>query len=128
MPRVDGVVVDTFDASGGELADPAAAPARRWIDDPVTKCLPRFVQIAIRKVIARLDFVVVARPRPSIKNRLHSLLAVSYRCSVQLSEKASAQVLKGCPSRSRFHGWPLACAPFTVRRAPSAGMSSVQTP
>ena len=35
---------------------------------------------------------------------------------------------KGLPSRSRSHGWPLASWPLKVIRAPSAGMSSVQTP
>jgi hypothetical protein len=76
MTRVHRVVVDTFDACGGEITDLATASAGRSINDPVTKCFPRFVQVAIRKVIARLDFVIVARSRPSIKNRLHSPSAV----------------------------------------------------
>ena len=54
--------------------------------------------------------------------------ASSYRASVQLSEKASAQVLKGRPSRSLGHGRPAASTPFRVRRAPSAGISNVHTP
>jgi NADPH-dependent curcumin reductase CurA len=51
-----------------------------------------------------------------------------YRASVQLSENASALVLNGRPSRSRFHGFPAACTPLRVRRAPSAGISTVHTP
>ncbi len=52
----------------------------------------------------------------------------SYRPSVQLSEKASAQVLKGRDSRSRGQGWPLASLPLRVRRAARAGIRIVQTP
>ncbi len=51
-----------------------------------------------------------------------------YRASVQLSEKASAQVLNGRPSRSIGQGLPAASMPLRVRRAPSAGIRSVQTP
>ena len=42
-----------------------------------------------------------------------------YLASVQLSEKASAQVLKGFPSRWRGQGWPEASSPLRVRRAPA---------
>ena len=48
--------------------------------------------------------------------------------SVQLSEKAKALVLNGRFSRSRGQGLPAACTPLRVNRAPSAGMSTVQTP
>jgi len=41
--------------------------------------------------------------------------------AVQLSENASALVLNGLPSRSRFHGRPAASMPLRDRRAPSAG-------
>ena len=51
-----------------------------------------------------------------------------YRASVQLSENASAQVLNGRPSRCSGQGLPAASTPLRVRRAPSAGISSVQTP
>lgn len=50
------------------------------------------------------------------------------RASVQLSEKASAQVLNGRPSRCRGQGLPAASTPFRVSRAPSAGTSTVQSP
>ncbi len=48
--------------------------------------------------------------------------------SVQLSEKASAEVEKGLPSRSRGQDFPLASTPLRTRRVPSAGISTVQTP
>ena len=48
--------------------------------------------------------------------------------AVQLSEKASAQVLNGRPSRSRGQGRPAAWTPLCVSRAPSAGIRIVQTP
>ncbi len=51
-----------------------------------------------------------------------------YRGSVQLSEKASAQVLNGRPSRSTGHGRPDACTPSTVSRVPKAGINSEHTP
>ena len=45
----------------------------------------------------------------------------AYLASVQLSENASALVLNGLPSRSRFLGRPAASMPLRDRRAPSAG-------
>jgi hypothetical protein len=57
-----------------------------------------------------------------------TILAIPYRVFVQLSENASAQVLKGRVSRSRGHGRPTACSPFRVRRALIAGTRIVQTP
>ncbi len=50
------------------------------------------------------------------------------RASVQLSEKARAEVLNGRPSRTRGQGVPAAAMPFTTRRAPETGTSTVQTP
>ena len=61
-------------------------------------------------------------------HRAGRLIAGFYRAAVQLSENASAQVLNGCPSRSRGHGLPTACTPLRVSRAPSAGISTVHTP
>ncbi len=61
----------------------------------------------------------------------HSALAghgSAYLASVQLSENASALVLKGRPSRSRFQGLPAAWTPLRVKRAPRAGMRTVHTP
>src|SRR5258708_4227813 len=52
----------------------------------------------------------------------------NYRASVQLSEKASADVLKGRPSRCNGQGLPPAMVSLRVRRAPKAGISKVQTP
>jgi hypothetical protein len=69
----------------------------------------------------RMAAQICVAPMPSIQ-------ALRQRCSVQLSENASAQVLNGRPSRSRGQGWPRACSPSTVRRAPSAGISTVHTP
>ena len=51
-----------------------------------------------------------------------------YRGSVQLSEKARAQLLNGRPSRCIGHGWPVACTPSRVSRAPNAGISRLHTP
>jgi hypothetical protein len=51
-----------------------------------------------------------------------------YRASVQLSEKASALVLKGRPSRSVGHALPLASTPLRESRVPSAGIKIVHTP
>ena len=51
-----------------------------------------------------------------------------YRASVQLSEKASALVLKGRPSRSVGHALPLASTPLRDSRVPSAGIKIVHTP
>ena len=64
----------------------------------------------------------IPAPCRSVGRRLQA------RTSVQLSENASAEVLKGLPSRTRFQGRPEAATPFRVRRAPSAGTSTVQTP
>jgi hypothetical protein len=51
-----------------------------------------------------------------------------YRGSVQLSEKASAQVLNGRPSRCIGQARPEACTPSTVSLAPNAGISKLHTP
>ena len=51
-----------------------------------------------------------------------------YRGSVQLSEKARAQLLNGRPSRCIGHGRPVACTPSRVSRAPNAGISRLHTP
>src|SRR5262249_535546 len=48
--------------------------------------------------------------------------ARGYRASVQLSENASALVLKGRPSRSVGHDLPLASTPLRESRVPSAGI------
>ncbi len=50
------------------------------------------------------------------------------RGSVQLSEKARAQVLNGRPSRCTGQGRPAASLPSTVSRAPRAGINRVHTP
>ena len=67
-------------------------------------------------------------PRRRGLSAADGLEAPPQRGSVQLSEKASAEVLKGRPSRSRFHGLPRACWPLQVSRPLSAGTSTVQTP
>src|SRR5215469_12933195 len=52
----------------------------------------------------------------------------AHRASVQLSEKARAQVLNGRPSRSIGTGLPAAWTPSIVIRALSDGTSKVHTP
>jgi hypothetical protein len=56
------------------------------------------------------------------------LAASSQTASVQLSEKASADVEKGRPSRSRGQDRPFASTPLRTRRVPSAGINTVHTP
>ena len=65
-----------------------------------------------------------SRPDAVVRGRA----AHAYRASVQLSEKASALVLKGRPSRSVGHDLPLASTPLRESRVPSAGIKSVHTP
>ena len=60
--------------------------------------------------------------------RIEPSRGAAYRASVQLSENANAQVLKGRPSRSFGHGWPAASTPFRDKRAPRAGIRTVHTP
>ena len=59
---------------------------------------------------------------------LYAFPIIPYRASVQLSEKASALVLKGRPSRSVGHDLPLASTPLRESRVPRAGIKSVHTP
>jgi hypothetical protein len=63
----------------------------------------------------------------SLVGRIGRSAAVQ-RFSVQLSQKASAEVLNSRPSRSRGHGMPPAWAPFSVNRVPAAGIRTVLTP
>jgi hypothetical protein len=65
----------------------------------------------------------------SATGRCLSHLAVAPQtASVQLSEKANADVEKGRPSRSRCQDRPLASMPLRTRRVPSAGIKTVHTP
>src|SRR5262245_66272515 len=69
------------------------------------------------------------RPKPGLASpSIAPASAMPYLRSVQLSEKASAEVLNGRPSRSRFQERPAASTPLRTRRVPSAGTSTVQTP
>src|SRR5205807_3271326 len=83
--------------------------------------IPHARRLDVPQSTATQSASVVTRPSPA---ELKSV----YRASVQLSENASALVLNGLPSRSRFHGLPAAWMPLRDRRAPRAGTSTVHTP
>src|SRR5260370_36641740 len=109
MVRLAGVSVDGLKSRERNIAAPTAGTARLTIDDPITDSLLSSSQIPIREMISPNDVVVVPRLRSRIEDCLHSRKPLPQRGSVQLSEKASAEALKGRPSRSRFHGLPRAC-------------------
>src|SRR5882757_4077347 len=123
-----GVRIDLLKSRNSNISGPPAGTAGFSIDDPITDRLLSRSQIPIREVVSPNDVVVVTRLRSRIEDCLHSRKSLPQRGSVQLSEKASAEVLKGRPSRSRGHGLPRACWPLQVSRPLSAGTNTVQTP
>ena len=128
MVRHVGVRIDLLKSRDSNISGPTAGTPGLSIDDPITDRLLSSSQIPIREMISPNDVVVVPRLRSRIEDCLHSRKPLPQRGSVQLSENASAEVLKGRPSRSRFHGLPRACWPLQVSRPLSAGTSTVQTP